>query len=55
MRRGIMLTQEPMNKRSIIVNKRGMIAVAVSMILIGAPLLVHAAQIMPNPNPTGST
>src|SRR6267143_4014594 len=47
MRRGL-LAQTPMNKKS-------MIALAASIILTGAPLLVQAAQITPNPNPVGST
>src|SRR6267143_1126961 len=47
MRRGL-LAQTPMNKKS-------MIALAASIILTGAPLLVQAAQITPNPNPAGST
>src|SRR5882762_3666275 len=47
MRRGL-LAQTPMNKKS-------MIALAASIILIGAPLLVQATQITPNPNPVGST
>src|SRR6266850_2592797 len=37
------------------VHKKSMIAVAVSIILTGAPHMMQAAQITPNPNPAGST
>ena len=36
-------------------HKRKIISVVASLILIGAPLLLQAAQISPNPNPAGST
>ena len=48
MRRGIIRAQSNMSKKSVT-------AVAVSMLLIGVPLLVQAAQITPTPNPAGST
>lgn len=36
-------------------NKRCLFSFAVSVVLTGAPLLVDAAQVAPNPNPFGST
>jgi len=48
MREGVIRAQATLSKKSII-------ALAVSLLLTGVPLLVQAAQIMPNPNPAGST